>query len=389
MRGWPPRQARRKGARFDKLSVTGAVAVLAFVFGASLTSSARDNPIAFLATIPITGVHAGGKFSFDIGYVDVATNRYLVTDRTNASVDVIDITTNTLIRQVKGGFTGARKSADASGPNGVVGIPGTTLAYVGDVGSVKLIDFHKGVVTKTIPIAHAKLRTDEGCYDPDDGLVMFSNPEDSPAFASWISAKTQGVVASLRFVGAEGLEQCLYHERSKSFLVNNGGTQANPLGEVDVIPAASVRSGKPMIAARFPAPGCPVTGMALGPNDELLIGCGAKKNLALRTLILNASSGAVLATITQVGGEDEVAYDSVKHRFYTASRDMTSTGVAEQGRPTPVLGVIDAVTMKWIENVPTGTNAHSVAADWKTNHVFVPIPPTMSTSGGVNVYRYR
>jgi hypothetical protein len=47
------------------------------------------------------------------------------------------------------------------------------------------------------------------------------------------------------------------------------------------------------------------------------------------------------------------------------------------------------VTMKWIENVPTGTNAHSVAADGKTNHVFVPVPPTTSTSGGINVYRYR
>jgi hypothetical protein len=364
-------------------------AVLAFVFCASLASMARDNPIALLATIPITGIHTGGKFSFDIGYVDTTTNRYLVTDRTNAAVDVVDIATNTLVKQVKGGFTGARRTPDESGPNGIVGITGTTLAYAGDVGSVKIIDYQKGVVTKSIPIAHAKLRTDEGCYDPDDSLVMYSNPEDSPPFATWISTKTQRVVATLQFTGAEGLEQCVYDAHSKAFLVNNGGTAANPLGEVDVIPAASVGAEKPTIAARFRAPGCPVAGMALGPNDELLIGCAAKKQLALRTLILNASTGAVLKTITQVGGEDQVAYDAVKQRFYTASRDMTSSGVAGSGRPTPVLGVIDAVTMTWLENVPTGTNAHSVAADGKTNHVFVPVPPTTSTSGGINVYRYR
>jgi hypothetical protein len=270
-----------------------------------------------------------------------------------------------------------------------VGIPGTTLAYAGDVGSVKVIDFEKGVVTKSIPIAHAKFRTDEGCYDPVDKLVMYSNPEDTTPFASFISAKTQRVTASLQFAGSDGLEQCVYDERVKAFLVNNDGTKQNPLGEVDVIPAASVRSGTPMISARFPTPGCPVAGMAVGPNNELLIGCGAKKGLALRTLILNDSTGKVLKTITQVGGEDEVAYDPVKQRFYTASRDMTSSGIAGSGKPTPVLGIIDAVTMTWIVNVPTGTNAHSVAADQKTNHVFVPVTPTTSTSGGINVYRYR
>jgi hypothetical protein len=37
------------------------------------------------------------------------------------------------------------------------------------------------------------------------------------------------------------------------------------------------------------------------------------------------------------------------------------------------LGVIDAKTDQWIENVPTAPGAHSVAADSNTQHVFVPL----------------
>ncbi|PYU11933.1 MAG: cytochrome C nitrite reductase, partial [Acidobacteria bacterium] len=44
----------------------------------------------------------------------------------------------------------------------------------------------------------------------------------------------------------------------------------------------------------------------------------------------------------------------------------------------PVLGVIDAVTNTWLQNVPSGANAHSVAADPMTNHVFVPLQPSAS-----------
>jgi hypothetical protein len=51
-----------------------------------------------------------------------------------------------------------------------------------------------------------------------------------------------------------------------------------------------------------------------------------------------------------------------------------------------VLGVIDASSNTWIANVPTGKNSHSVAADSSTVHVFVPVPATATSNGGVNVY---
>src|SRR5215472_18697084 len=70
--------------------------------------------------------------------------------------------------------------------------------------------------------------------------------------------------------------------------------------------------------------------------------------------------------ITQVGGADEVWFNEGDRRFYVAARDNPGG---------PVLGVIDAVTNSWIENVSTAFNAHSVAADRVNNHIFVPLRP--------------
>jgi len=80
-----------------------------------------------------------------------------------------------------------------------------------------------------------------------------------------------------------------------------------------------------------------------------------------------------VATITQVGGSDQVLYNPGDNRYYLASRSMTSTGM-KGATATPVLGVIDAATNQWIANIPTGPNAHSVAADSGNNRVFVPVP---------------
>ena len=46
-----------------------------------------------------------------------------------------------------------------------------------------------------------------------------------------------------------------------------------------------------------------------------------------------------------------------------------------------VLGIIDAATNKWIANVPTGKNAHSVAVDPGNNRVYVPIPTGIAVFG--------
>ena len=90
-----------------------------------------------------------------------------------------------------------------------------------------------------------------------------------------------------------------------------------------------------------------------------------------RTYVINGRTGKILATITQVGGEDEVSYNPGDGHYYTGSRDFFTNPTATSA--TPVLGVIDAYTNQWVENVPTGPNSHSVAANPRNNYIYVPL----------------
>jgi hypothetical protein len=98
--------------------------------------------------------------------------------------------------------------------------------------------------------------------------------------------------------------------------------------------------------------------------------------------VINGTTGSILATINNVGGVDEIWYNSGDNRYYLAARDMP-TG--------PVLGVIDARTNLWLQNVTTNANSHSVAVDPNTNHAFVPLQAgapctTQSANGCIGVY---
>jgi hypothetical protein len=338
--------------------------------------------------LPSLGAGSTPAFSYDIGAVDPTLHRYYLADRTNKALDVVDTRTFAL-RVIPGQYAGIGATNTVSGPDGVVSITGNPDVYVGDVNSVKVVDTTAGAVLTTIVTGSAGNRTDEGCYDKDDKLIMFANPGDSPPYVSWINPATNKVVAVLPFNDSAGLEACVYDPGTKNFFINNDGTTANPNGELDAIPAASVVANAPAVAHAYPEGNCGPTGIDLGPNHQMVVGCDAPAGDPQITLIMN-TSGAIVKTITQVGGSDAVAYDPFANRYYTASRNWTANGISQTGIATatfvPVLGVIDAATNTWIQNVPTGRGSHSVAADPNTGHVFVPVPSTSTANGGVNVY---
>jgi hypothetical protein len=99
-------------------------------------------------------------------------------------------------------------------------------------------------------------------------------------------------------------------------------------------------------------------------------------------VIVDGTTSQVLASITQVGGVDEVWYNPGDNHYYTASRDMPNG---------PVMGVIDAASRQWLVNVATGSNSHSISVNQFTNQIFVPMQAgsqctTQSANGCVAVY---
>lgn len=349
-----------------------------------------SSPGTLITTMTVPGLTTGGPFTYDIGATDSAASRYFLADRTNASLDVFDTANSQIIAQVKDNFTGQQPQNSQSGPDGVVIANGNV--YVGDVNNVKVINESSLSPVTTVTTGTTGFRTDEGCYDPADGLVMFANPNDTPPYVTWISTSTNTVTTTLTFNGSgavptsTGLEACVYDPGTKNFLINNDGSTANPAGEIDVIPASSVVAKAPTVSAAYPLGQCGPTGMALGNNETLFIGCDPANGQPEIELFVNATNGSIIKTVTTTGGADEVWFDSKLNRYYCACRNWTSTGIAGGGTNTPVLGIVDGSTMNLIVNAPTGKGSHSVAVDENAGKVFVPVPPTSSSSGGIAVF---
>jgi hypothetical protein len=79
----------------------------------------------------------------------------------------------------------------------------------------------------------------------------------------------------------------------------------------------------------------------------------------------------------EVGASDEVWFDPTSACYCIAAFGMPDG---------PVLGIIDAQNCRWLTNIPTGPDSHSVAVDADTGRVFVPLTPsTRYASGGIGV----
>jgi hypothetical protein len=403
--------------------------------GGGSSSPGASSGVKVKALIAVPNITSTSNFAFDIGGVDSATGRYYFTDRNNASVDVIDMTTNTFVTMIKGGFAGCNTGPSCvgadnskSGPDGLNVIPGTNFIYVGDVNSVKIIDKTTNTVVNTIHIGGSSgLRADEGCYDSDHKIYMINSPEETPPFATFIDTTTQKIIATLLFVDpgtgpggtpAAGLEACAYDKGTQSFIVNNDGTTANPHGEANVIPAAFILAqanpaNPPTLSFPVPTPAngfkifpegnCDPTGLDLGPGTDMIISCREGTTGApLLVLIMNRTNGAILATLN-AGGGDQVWYDAATNRYYLGASRWTASGLAAVGGAcsgaspcTPTLTVVDAATRSLVVQTVSGNNAHSVAVDPVTHQAFMPYSSaaapggcaTCSTypNGGVLVY---
>lgn len=333
--------------------------------------------------IPVPGIT--GSFYYDGSYVDVPRRHYYLADRSTKGIDIVDIATNKVIAQVKDVFVGQAMKGEkldnnVSGPNSIEKV-GRNELWGGDGDStIKVIDIGQRKQTVTISTG-GKARTDFVVYDPDHHIVLATNKNDSPPFISFVDPKTKKVVAKVE-IPAKSLDGVVYDHGQKRFLMSVGKNDQNPQGEVDVVDPVSRK-----VVARYPTPECFPAGLALGPSEHLLAGCSDDAIAAgfkAKTLILNAKTGKILSTVNEVGGSNYVTYNPGDRRFYLGARDMTEDGT-KNTKKTPVLGIIDAVSMKFVENVPAAPNCKAVAADPKTNHVFMPL--TKSESGpGIGVF---
>lgn len=331
-----------------------------------------------IATIQIPGAPLK---AFDISWFEPRLSAYLLADRSNAALDVVDTKNNTVLFQV-GGFAGVAASCaspsvnDCSGPDGVVTVDAKE-AWVGDGNStVKVVDLSKRAITDTISTG-GMFRADELSWDSKDGIILVANDADNPPFVTFISTKSgHKVLGSLKFPTAtNGLEQSQWWSKTGMFYLSVpevGGVAGH--GEIAVINPKTMK-----VVQTFPL-SCEPAGLAIGPENFALVGCsdGPVQEVNLR-------SGATVKTFAQVGHADEVWFNPGDGHFLAAAGNNVSGG-----NPAPVLGILDAQTKKFDQDIKTQVGDHSVAADSIRNHVFLPNVPnpndTKCTNGCVIVY---
>lgn len=308
---------------------------------------------------------------------------YYLSDRVNGGVHVVDLAKGKQIALILG-FTGLVTAQgvsqnNVSGPNGLIVLPDRNELYVGDSpGIVRVIDLFTNEIVANIS-TNIKTRADEMAYDAYTGTLVVTLPNEKPPQVAIISTTDRKVTGKISFQNATELEQPVFNEVTRQFYVAVPSTGANPGGEIASIDVSALN-----ISRTLPLDDCVPAGIVFGPGQNLFVSCSQDQiidyNVAY-SQVLDVASGRVLANISGVAGSDQVAYDP-NAKLYFASAYQNLVGAKKDGAPMPQLAVIDATSNTLIQTWATDSKlAHSVAVDYKTNQVVVPL-----LKSGITVY---
>ena len=346
------------------------------------------------------------RWSVDISWFDPITEKSYLADRNNGGVDVFDAKKETAVG-FAGGFVGIQPTsatvANNSGPNGILVVnngnihqlwsgdgvhcTGTTTVTCTGTSQVLVHQLDKnGIPTTIAPFVSVdvggKRRADELAYDPDDQLIVIANDDDLDLFLTFISVSNSAanikVVKKLSLPEADGcgIEQPVYDSKSNRFYLAVPCTSTHVNGAIYVINPKTFAVEKIYdtvgtgVAAGVP---CFPHGLALGPRQNLLLGCSGDgaTGTQMISIIMKATTGAVLQTFNQLGGSDEVFYNQGDNKYFLAMSSWTASGKTGTGNPTPSLGIIDAGSSdtgneapEFIQNILTTRTSHSVTAGY-------------------------
>jgi len=361
---------------------------------------AADQNETFVVQNPITlpsGIKLG---QLDISWVDKFARVYLLADDLNASVDMVDLNSNTLTMITP---TGANKFAgfptdpnvpghnEISGPNGIATVNHAEIwapdsptfsgpivkssnlatAYATDNcdSSIKVISLISLQVTDNINIGGC-FRSDELAFDENTQTVLVANPSEenigkgvSLPYITLVDARpvapgqSHPIITKITFDGTNGtpnatngIEQSVWSPETGNFYIAVPQDGSDPtVGAVAVVNGGLARLGDNPVIRKFNVKNCNPNGAALGPNHELYLGCTPQA-----TQVIDVRDGSPLATISQVAGCDEVY--SIPGHFLGACG-----GAA---------GISDSDSLQFDQKI--AGISHSIAGDPVSLQIFAP-----------------
>ena len=305
----------------------------------------------------------GGISQIDILWVDTSSDlMYLANDGSTKGagrVDVFDVHADRFLYSLGlGSFVGLFDATHCcNGPTGVLPIPAQSQLWAGDGNStVKVFDLDRGNIIANINTG-GKQRADEMAWDSKDHLLIIGNPNESPNFLTVINTDTLQIQGKIFYPNSSGLEQPVWDPLAERFYVPIDGN----VSEVDAIDPTKVNGNCTIstglncgVTNQAFVPSCSgISGMALLPNERLMLSCG---------IILNMPGGTIAATPNPAGTAlgDEIYYNPGDNQVYF-------------GQASP--SVIDTGTNQLVGTLPAAKpGSHIVAANSNNNHVYLPSP---------------
>lgn len=284
----------------------------------------------------VRDIRLQGKPSrFDYQSFDPQTHRLYIAHLGDGTASVYDTRSGAVVGEIK----------DLAGVHGVIAVPELGRVYATATGKnqVAVIDPTSLAVVATTPGGDYP---DGLAYDPDMGKVYVS--DEHGGTDTVIDTRTNQVVATIQLGGDVGNTQ--FDPAAHRILVAVGAT--NQLAAID--PSTD------QVTARFDLPGCQgAHGLAIDADQgRVFVAC--QQNA--RVVALDLHSMQVVFT-GEVGKDPDVlATDAGLHRVYVAAENGPLSVFSDEGGAVHELLRADA-----------GPNAHSVAVDPETHHIYLPL----------------
>src|SRR2546426_826250 len=253
-------------------------------------------------------------------------NALYIADQSNRGVDVIDLRSYSYAGRVTG-FVGVATTGggtattNGQGPNSMALAEGHHMWVSDGNGQMQVVDLLSLSIIQTVSTAVAACdggtatthycgRTNEMTYDPDDHVIIVTNP--------------------------------------------------NPL---DRTTHAALPPYVTFIDAHPPHPILgTINDMSIDQRDQtvLMPVCGRGE------VVFDARDGHVVNVVTEIAGSDETWFNEGDSRFYVAANDPANAN-------TRSLGVIDGRTGLWLQNVPVVGGVIPTASDEPANRAFLTV----------------
>ena len=330
-----------------------------FMFFASLptTLAAQDKaPLKLVATIPLPGLKDG---DFDHFALDMDGHRLFLTAEENDKIEVLDTSTNKLIRTVE----------DAKAPHAILFRNDLKKLFVveGDASAVKIYDSESYKLLGEIKVS---IDADSIAYDPVTSyLYVVNGGREAHTPYSLISAIDTNSAKKLRDIKIDSnhIEAIVLEKSGPRLFMNISGK--NAVGVMD--------RDKSVLTATWPLPAGDKANVAMAfdeANHRLFVVTRTPGKL----LVLNSDTGKVVANIPAVGFVDDVAFDPKSKRIYLAGDKFVDVFQQKDADHYSLLG-----------RVPGGFRAKTAILVPELNRYYLAVPHHEGKDAEVRVFEVQ